>query len=134
MRSRFFEQTLDDGFGGVCDGKHPAIRFGLQPHPAFGEPSEGIGRLKSGERGNERPLTSRIAGAQCPRLKAGVRDIAASSAGNPHFAEKLGAFFEKRDIGRRIRLRASDGREEPRRSPADYYNASTLFGSTSFSH
>lgn len=134
MRPRFFEQTFDDRFGRVRDGKHPAIRFRFQLHPALSEPINRIRRLKSVKRGNQRPFAARVTLAQRPRLEAGMCHIAPTAAGNPHFPQKLGAFLEKRDVGRWIGLSASDRREKTGGSPTDNYDPLPLFPSPSFRH
>src|ERR1700730_9014582 len=71
------------------------------------------------ERRDECARNSRIVVARPLRIEAGMRDVAASAAGNSDFGEKFGAAFEDGNLIFRIRLCAGNRGEESRRASAD---------------
>ena len=71
------------------------------------------------ERRDECAFPSRIVLAQCPRIEGGVRDVAASTAGDSDLGEELRAAFVNGNFIFRIGPRASNRGEESRRAAAD---------------
>ena len=49
-RAGLAEQAIDDGLGGVGDGEHAAVVFGLERDAAFGEPVDGVLGAEGAER------------------------------------------------------------------------------------
>lgn len=71
------------------------------------------------ERRDECAFTSRIMLAQRPWIEAGMRDVAASAAGNPDLREKLRPAFEEGNLVFRIGPCAGNRSEESRRASTD---------------
>jgi hypothetical protein len=124
------EQAVHDGLRGVGDGKHAAIRLGLERDAACGEPFHRVARGKSLERAEQGAFAARIARGEFARLEAGVGDVAAATAGDADFVEAARGFFE--DGHARTGFGGGDGGKESGCAAADHDDNGVVhfFGAT----
>lgn len=106
-------QAIDDGLGGVGQGKHATIRFRLKFDPTGLEPIDGLGGAKAGEGADEGATAAGVAGGEFAGVETGVSDIAATSAGETDFGEQVGTFFKEDDLGLGVGFRGGNGGEKP---------------------
>jgi hypothetical protein len=82
-------KTIDNRCRIITGGEDASIRFGLETNPSLFKPADCVPRLKATEGTTQFLGPPRIMFNQFAGLKAGMGDIAASPARNPHFGQGL---------------------------------------------
>ena len=111
-------EAVNDALRTVGLRKHPPVLFDLQGHSTTFKPRHGLRRTPMMKRPDQLFRPTRIELHQRLRIKAGMRHVAATTAGNPHLAQHLTAFLQDQHPRPRHRLRECDRPKEPRRSAA----------------